>query len=353
MSLRRLVLASLSFLLLGAGGCRSGGKPRPRLGCYPTTTVGTRFLDPEHLGSHRYKFSPVEKNGIVYTCNAGHIDITHVRIAADWTEYLAIKSFKCLMQADDGFSYRLNADRSRYYVRIDYPDNWAELPKEIKERIACEAAIKLGQYLAFTSTTWHEIMTWFGYKCVGVFPEYPSAFSWEDSFSNLLGTYVAAQAFYDSHHKFDEAITLAIERELENLAVQPAQAAKEATAKVRGKWFSGHVLFLVSMKKRNFDIGIDDGYVTPTLVPSVCQCTGAIAKPYPVPTLDCLSQYGFSVKLEIEPREMEKKKVLKIAYPNAKRRGKRIEPAIHFARIMDHIKKDAVKKYGRDLILTN
>jgi len=352
-TLRLLALNFLPFLLLGAGGCRFSGAPRPRLGCYPTTTIGTKFLNPEHLGSHRYRFNLLEKNGIVYTCNAGHIDVTHLRIAADWTEYLAIKSFKCLMQADNIFSFGLNADRSKYYVRIDYPENWAELPKEIKEQVACEAAIKLGQYLAFTATTWHEILTWFGYKCIGVFPEYPSAFSWEDSFSNLLGTHIAAQAFQDIYHKYDDAMTLAIEREFENLAVQPAQTAKYAAAKVRGKWFSGHIMFLVSMKKRNFDIGIDDGYVTPTLVPSVCRCTGAIAKPYPAPTLDCLSQYGFSVKLEIEPREMEKKKVLKIVYPNAKKRKKRIEPAIHFARIMDYIKKDAVKKYGRDLILTN
>lgn len=353
MPLRLLAVTFLSFLSLGAGGCRLGSAPRPRLGCYPTSTVGTRFLKPGHLGSHRYKFSLLEKNGIVYTCNAGHIDVTHVRIAADWTAYLATKSFDCLMKNDAGFSFKLYAERTRYLVRITYPENWIELPHRDKEQIACEVAIKLGQYLAFTATTWHEIISWFGYKCIGVFPEFPSAFSWEDSFSNLLGTHIAAQALWDIHHTFDEAVTLAIEREFENLIIQPTHTAIYAAENVRGKWFSGHLLFFVDMKKRNFDIGLDDGYVTPTLVPSVCECTGAIAKPYPVPTLDCLCQYGFSVKLEIEPKEAEKGKILRVIYPNAKKRRKRIEPAIHFARIMDYIRKDAAERYGEDLTLTN
>jgi hypothetical protein len=148
-------------------------------------------------------------------------------------------------------------------------------------------------------------------------------------------------------------MTLAIDRELERLGIQSRQTAKEASKRVRGDWFSGYVLFFVSMKKRNFDIGLDDGYVTPTIVSSICRCGDAIPKPYPVPSLDFLSLYGFSVKLEIEPRESEKSKVLKIVYPNAKERKKRIEPAVHFARIMDYIEKDAAEKYGEDLVLKN
>ena len=353
MPLRFWAIAFLSCLTIGAGGCRFDGAPRPRLGCYPSSTGGTKFLKPGHLGSHRYRFSLAEKNGIVYTCSAGHIDVTHLRIAADWTAYLAAKSFNCLMQNKPGLSFELNADRSKYFVRIRYPEPWIKLPEKDKEEIAREVSIRLGQYLAFTATTWHEIITWFGYKCVGILPEFPSAFSWEDSFSNLLGTHIAVQALRDNRHTFDDAMTLAIDRELERLGIQSRQTAKEASNRVRGDWFSGYVLFLVSMKKRNFDIGLDDGYVTPTIVSSICRCGDAIPKPYPVPSLDFLSLYGFSVKLEIEPRESEKSKVLKIVYPNAKERKKRIEPAVHFARIMDYIEKDAAEKYGEDLVLTN
>ena len=46
---------------------------------------------------------------------------------------------------------------------------------------------------------------------------------------------------------------------------------------------------------------------------------------------------------------MEKGKILKIVYPDSKKRGKRIEPAVHFPAIMDYIERDAEKKFGRDV----
>jgi len=341
--------AFLLLLSLIAGGCQLGSAPRPRLGCYPSATIGTAFLKPGHLGSHGYRFKLSERNGIVYTCKAGHIDVTHVRISADWTLYLAVRSFACLMKNEDGFSFELEADRSRNLVEIYYPPDWKDLSQKDKEQIACDISIRLGQYLAFTATTWHEILTWFGYKCVGFFPEFPSAFSWEDSFSNLLGTYVAAEAMYDTEHTFDEAMALAIDRELQKLGVQSSRTARRASSAVRGKWFSGHLLYHVNMKRRNFDIGLYDGYVTPTLVPYLAECAGTEAQPYPVPTLDFLSEYGFTVKFKIEPKEWEKEKILRIVYSDDEERKKQIEPAIHFARIMDYIEEDAVRQYGYDI----
>lgn len=347
-----LRLFGMVFVLLfsfTASGCQFDGTPRPRLGCYPTPTVGTRFLNPEHLGPHGYQFKLSEKNGIVYTCKAGHIDVTHLRIAADWTAYLAAKSFKCLMKSDAGFSFKLNADQSRYFVQIAYPENWQDFSQQDKQRTAREISIKLGQYLAFTATTWHEIMTWFGYKCMGIFPEFPSAFSWEDSFSNLLGTHIAAAALRDTEHKFEEAMTLAIDQELEKLGVCPRHTAIIASENARGEWFIGYPLYLVNMKRRNFDIGLDNGYVTPTIVPGIAECEGLQAQSYPVPNLDFLTQYRFSVKVEIEPREWEKDKVLRIVYPDAKSRKMRLEPATHFARIMNYVKEDAVTRYGYNI----
>ena len=55
----------------------------------------------------------------------------------------------------------------------------------------------------------HEILTWHGFRCVGFLPEFLSAFSWEDSFSNLLGTVVASKALRDTEHPYDEAMTIA------------------------------------------------------------------------------------------------------------------------------------------------
>ncbi len=363
--LRLLAVSFLSLLSLSVAGCQvsrqasprspvdklSFGfrtKPRLRRGYYPSSTLGTNFPDPEDLGQHGYRHSWSEKNGIVYTCKAGHIDISHLRKGADWTVFLAAKTFEQLMKNETEFSFRFK-ESSVYFVKLTHPENWKDLPQKDKERIAYDISVSLGQYFAYTATTWHEILTWFGYKYPGFYSEFPSAFSWEDTFSNLLGTYIGALALRDAGHTFDVAMTLALDRELEKLDVQPSYVARRATKKLRGLWFSGDLLFFVEIRGRNLDIGLDDGFVTPWIAPCVSECQAAQAQTYPVPNPDSLSEYGFSVKFEIEPKEWEKGKIMKIIYPDGKGRKKRIEPAIHFAPIMDYIKKDAVEKYNFDI----
>lgn len=329
----------------------AGTPPRTRMGSYPSSTVGTNFLGLEKLGLHTYRFSLSEKNGILYTCKAGHIDTAHLRKAADWTAFIAVKTFEKLKENETEFSFKL-MEPSQYHVEITYPENWKDLSEKEKEDIAFDISIRLGEYFVFTATTWHEMITWFGYKCTGIFySEFPSAFTWEDTFSNLLGTHIAAVALRDAEHTYNEAVTLAFERELEKLDAQPSRIAKRAAKKVRGTWFSGDLIFFINMKKRHFDIGLDDGFVTPSIVPSVSGCEGAEAQPYPAPNLYFLSEYGFSVKFEIEPRVREKEKILRIVYPDGGERKERLEPVIHFAPIMAYIKEDAVKRYGHDVDL--
>ncbi len=332
---------------LGPG--ESGKPPRIRLSCYATSTVGTTFSDPEQLGAHSYRNSKSEKNGIIYTCQGGHIDIGHLRKGADWTAFLAQRTFDQLDRRRTKFSFKLY-EPSKYFVQVTYPENWHTLPEEERDRIAREVSIKLGQYFSFIGCTWHEILTWFGYRPFALYPEFPSSFSWEDTYSNLLGVHIAASALRDTEHEYDEAMTLALAKELEVLGPQSRKTAASASEKMRGQWFSGDLLFLINIKGRNLDIGLGDGFVTPWLVPSLDECPGAQPKDYPAPNLDCLAEYGFSVRLEIQPREVEKRKILKIVYPDSKRRkGKRIEPAVHFAAIMDYIERDAEEKFGRDV----
>jgi hypothetical protein len=379
MVLRLSLAANLSLLLLGASGCRgtatllgaivcqgiadpvisdsadnmafrgldAGTRPRIRPGSYASSTAGVHFLDPGDLGSHGYRYSWSEKNGIVYACGAGHVDIAHVRKAADWTGFLAATTFESLKREEIEFSFKLR-EPSRYFVKLTYPENWERLAPKDKERIAHHVSIELGQYFAYVAATWHEILTWFGYRPKAFQSEFPSAFSWEDVFSNLLGTHIAVLALEDAEHDFSESVTLALDRELKNLGAQPAQTARRAAEKVRGLWFS-RPLFFTIMQRRNFDVGLNDGLVTPWLVPSLPECQGAQAQPLPIPKLDLLHEHGFSMKLEIEPREWEKDKILRIVLPDAKKRGKRLEPAVDFPRIMDYIKKDAVRRYGPDV----
>ena len=367
----KVVACLLGFLIILHAGCAHNndfnnhsvkGRPRARVGRYATPTVGTVFADTEDLGVHGYYSSWSEKIGIAYTCKAGHIDLAHVRKSADWTAYLAANILEQLKKNETRFSFKFK-EPARYHVQLTYPDWWKDLPEEEKDRITRDISIGLGQYFTYVGCTWHEILTWFGYRSVGLYPEFPSAFSWEDSFSDLLGTHIAAKALRDTEHEYDEAMTLALKRELDDLGIQPRDVAVRASNMVRGLWFSGDFLFLVDMKGRNFDIGLDDGFVTPWLVPSLAktqspvaprgtgvrglpECEGAQPQSYPAPSLDFLSEYGFSAKFELEPKELERHKILSIVYPDRKERRKRIEPAAHFPAIMANITQEAVEKHG-------
>ncbi|MDO8303682.1 MAG: DUF4056 domain-containing protein [Sedimentisphaerales bacterium] len=321
------------------GGCSFNGQPRIRTGSYATTTLGTNFIDPNELGKHSYQTPFNEKNGIVYTCRGGHIDIAHVRIAADDVRYLYYLTRKNLMAAAPEFTFKATEGPSRYYVHLKYPNYWQSLSRNDKKLIANEVSLEVSLYLSYTMMTWHEILTWFGYKSTGIFPEFPSAFSWEDNYSNIVGARLGVQAVADQEHDFDEALTAALKQELEYLGVQSAVTAQAAAEKMKGTWWEGTpFLVYVEMKERNMDIGLADGFITPTLVPDVCK--GATPRSYPAPTLKAFLIYGFSMKLEVEPKEFEKAAILKIAYPDGKR--KRIEPAIHLPQIMDYIKKQAI-----------
>ncbi|MFH1370749.1 MAG: DUF4056 domain-containing protein [Planctomycetota bacterium] len=328
--------ATMTAIALGVAffsGCSLTGAPRVRLGSYATSTPGTNFIDVNSLGRHSYYSFLFENNGIAYTCRGGHIDIAHVRIGADNVRYLYYKIRKNLINSNSTIKFKLNVEPSTYFVTIHYPPGWEDLTRKEKRQIADELAIEMSQYFTFTMTTWHEVLTWFGYKCMAVLPEQPSAFSWEDIYSNLVGIRIGARALQDKEHSYNNAVTIGIKKELEDLGAQSRHTAWKAAEKMRGKWFDGIVL--VDMKERNFDIGLDDGLVTPMLVPGVCE--NAEPQSYPVPVLDKLYKRGFTMEFEVEPKEFERGRILKIIYPNGGH--SRIRPAEHIPVVVDYIKK--------------
>jgi hypothetical protein len=376
MMLRCLVVVFVSLLLLGTTGCQEAlawvgasiyqadtkapdsktaaelvreglnASPRIRVGYLPTPTLGTVFSGPEQLGQHGYRPNLSERNGLVYTCKAGSIDIGHARKASDWTIFLAAKTYRQIMKGESQFSFRLY-EPSQYSVRLTYPENWKDLPQHEKERIAYEISTGVGQYLAFVGVTWHEIITWFGFKSKGFEPEHPSAFTWEETFSNLFGTHVAILALEDEEHTFNQAMTLTFDTELRKLDAKPGHVSRRAAQSVRGPWFTGDFFFIV-MKKRNLDLGLEDGLVTPTLIPSVAECEGAEPQPFPVPNLEFVSEYGFSVKFEIKPNIWEGDAILDIAYADENPRRDCVEPVVHLAPIMAYIRQDALRRYGSE-----
>jgi len=372
---RRLLLTALSLLLLSTSGCRQATsltyavvcqqtawrigpaepeqwsfngldarvRPRIRPGSYASDTLGIRFLDPHDLGPHTYRFNWSEKNGILYTCQAGHIDIAHVRKAADWTGYLAATTLQYLQRGQTAFRFKLH-EPSVYFVELTFPPDWSSRPAEDRRRIACEVASSLGQHLAYTALTWHEILTWFGYRPKPWQTEFPSAFSWEDTYSNLLGIYVAADALAAGERPFSQTVTLGLQQAIDSLEPQPADVAQGAARAMRGDWFSKRGPFTL-IHMRNFDIGFDDGYVTPTLVSGVPSCDGVQSRPIAIPTLAPVAARGFSVKLEIAPNGWEQRKILAVVYPDEDPRPTRIDPAAHFPRLLSYMEATA-PRYG-------
>ncbi len=316
--------------------------PRLRGGAYPAAILGTPWLGPE-LGADGYYYTPAEKDGIAYTCRGGTIDVAHLRIAVDWSAYLASQTYRRLMKHETGFSYKLAVDRSRDYVQFSYPANWDSLPETQRRAAAREIALAVGPYLTYTMVTWHEILTWFGFKCAGLPTEFPSAFSWEDSYSNRLGTVIAVQALQDAEHRYDEAVTLALKQEMAKLGLQSAAASRQASESVKGTWSKGDIMMFVTIMKRNFSIGLN-GMVTPTLIPNVPVCPGAELAAYPAPKLDVLARHGFALTLEIAPHEWESGAILRVAYAGEKPQ-KRIHPERHFPILMDYIRKEATALY--------
>ncbi len=324
-------------------------EPRSRLSSPPSATLGTHFRSASTLGKHGYTFNWSEKNGIIYTAQGGHIDTPHVRKVADWTAYLAGRVQESLLNHEPGFTFRM-WEPSRHYVTWTYPDNWSSLTRAEKEEATREMAIAMGQHLAFTAATWHEILTWHGYRGIGVWPEFQSAFSWEDNYSNLLGCHIAGAALSDPDLEYSRAVTLELKALVQSLGGQSKRVSRQASAAMRGTWFSGDVIFL-KIYKRHFDIGLTDGYITPWIVTCLSDFGLSTAAPasIPLPNMEPLNRYGFEFNLEIEPREFEKNKILRIVYPDRKTAKKRINPELHFKPIMDAIIKAAAKRYGSDV----
>ena len=297
------------------------------------------FLNPDKLGSHSYFPNPFEKNGIVYTCDGGHIDIAHVRANADDTRFLVGKVYDTLIKQKNKLSFNLAFEQSWHIVEFEYPQNWSDMPQKEKEEIAHELSLEAGAHIAFYATLWHEFMSWFGVRFAIIDPQFNSAFSWEDVYSNVLGVTLAVEALEDTEHSYNQAMTIAINNALERLRVQPRSKAIEVTESVRGKWFEGSRV--PKMIMRNTDIGTDDGFVSPVIAPTGCD--DANPQPIEVPKLDKLIAHGFTMKYKIIPIYLEGNKVLKIAYPDKK--AKAIVPIQDYPKIIEYINKEAIEKY--------
>ncbi|MCE5185909.1 MAG: DUF4056 domain-containing protein [Planctomycetaceae bacterium] len=330
-------LALIAGLL---SGCGSQGQPRLRISSYFGSVSGMECADPASLGRHNYATPWSEKNGLIYTCRGGFIDLGHVREAADRTVYAANLIYNNVMKGKVAFSFHI-IEKSEYQLMLTYPEDWYVRTESQRQQAARELSLNLGQYVAHNSLIWHEIITWYGYASTGLFSEQISSFSWEDTYSDELGTLLAVEAMRQSR-PYDQAMTDVLYKKLRELDAQPPEVTSMACKQVYGHWFEGGFYFFVKMYKRNFDVGFRDGQVTPWLVPGVCSNT-VVPAPCVVPSLTDQALQGFKAALTLKPKILEQSHIYNAL---AADHGTAIRPDKDFPLLLNHIMEQAREKYG-------
>ncbi|TWT30954.1 hypothetical protein KOR42_54050 [Thalassoglobus neptunius] len=139
--------------------------------------------------------------GYVYTSRGGLIDIGHVRGLADRTRHLASLVLQHLPDGGEFQIYTEKGTRTIYLTQsISNPD-----PR---------LAGLIGARLAYETSVWHEIVTFFTW-------EQYSAFSPEDNYSNLLGCWVGFNSlFTDPKNDYNMAVNVSIDYALRVLQYQ-------------------------------------------------------------------------------------------------------------------------------------
>jgi len=135
----------------------------------------TKFIKLNKFGYQSYgkPDRSTEKNGAIYTCRGGFIDMSHVRTAIDWTVYLC---FKILSDTSD----------------LDLPWEAGTLHLHFKNinSLTEDDIASMAQKIAFERLTWHEIASWHYHKPYHFLSEQGSTFTPEDTYSNFLGTVI-------------------------------------------------------------------------------------------------------------------------------------------------------------------
>lgn len=216
--------------------CAFGQDLKARLGPVPVPFYeNENILGVDEIGPHSYDRGGLarERNGLVYTCRGGFIDIAHIRDNADRTLWLALQFVRALPGP----------------IALDLPEEGtlrrvtvAALPPELLARHGrWHVAIALASWTSYQLSAWHEIVTWYGWESVKGFPEKLSAFSPEDMYSNALGIDLAAGIVEDleirSREQYDQSMTAWIREALRRLVVVPKPQARQAMRAVDGVWW--------------------------------------------------------------------------------------------------------------------
>lgn len=370
----------LLVVAAGAAGCRGavradcahrgGGSPdfggfvavpSIRIGSIPFPGLVSLYeeADPGHLGEHVYRAGvPFEgltetERGLIYTCRAGFLDLAHVRNTIDNAAHVHARLRYALRNGRRCVRFRV-FEPSVYRVEIEYPEAWWGLGAAEREGLAEDLAVRAAEAIGMHTMTWHEILTWYGYKTTVIVGEKPSAFTYEDSVSHAVGARVAGRALRSAVRAgaandagvFAKAATAELEAVLGELGVVGRSGLGEAVEAVSGSWWSG-----LSVNKRHLDSGVGGEPITPWLVPGLDRCGGASAEVFRFSVLDGLGgPAGPSLRVLIDPRVSEESRLLedvRRAHVQDERPDE-IDIEADFPVLLGEIRAECLEEFGPD-----
>lgn len=211
---------------------------------FPGPSTLFKVVSPTELGTHSYARPRGDEasRGTVYTCRAGFLDLAHVRFTVDWTRYVH-DQVRAALRAGAERVVIEGMDDTIYEITLDPPESWSDLAGRDREATHDEAALRIGQRVAFLLGTWHEILTYSGYKTTGILSEKRSAFTYEDAISHIVGLQVAQAALESTRTSYDLAVTQALDARLHELEIVEVECLYEGIEKARGElWEGNHAL---------------------------------------------------------------------------------------------------------------
>jgi hypothetical protein len=262
-------------------GCASN-TPQMRLGSLPFPGPFTLYAvaDPADLGIHNENET---SRGIMYTCRAGFLDLSHIRESADIAKYahdqLAPAMAEVALNHVDRAVCTLEWTNSHYTFTFNKPAWWWDLDDAERTAIAREASIIEAQRIAIIVGTWHEIGTWWGQETVPPISEQNSALTWDDTTSHVVAAMVAGRALNDTQ-PWNLAVTKHLTDVLNELGVVSTACEDEAVHAVEGRWWWGD-----DPIRRDFDTGLANDAKTPWLAPNLPCCPGATPLTLSLPSL--------------------------------------------------------------------
>ena len=225
----------------------------------------------DKLGSHKFYGGKNEYNGIVYTRDAGFVDIGHVRDNADVVAYF---SWVILRNQGKNFTLKTTHEAGKRVIEISLKDR----------ELSSSDILILAQRITYELAVWHEIRTYYGVPTHFPVSEVQSAFSPEDLYSNLLGTYIGRWAL-ESDGPYEQEVGKEIQKFFIKVGeVKTEEETKAAMDNVLGVWWQR-----VSLPSKKFLLSWNTeayGELKPWIIPDHAKFFNTPTHLYPLPVPD-------------------------------------------------------------------